>query len=30
VHSFFQTIAEGTILLVAVALDQLKLRRGGG
>jgi ribose transport system permease protein len=29
VHSFYQTIAEGTILLIAVALDQLKLRRSG-
>jgi ribose transport system permease protein len=29
VHSFFQTIAEGTILLIAVTLDQLKLRRSG-
>ncbi len=29
VHSFYQTIAEGAILLIAVALDQLKLRRSG-
>ena len=26
---FYQTIAEGAILLIAVALDQLKLRRSG-
>lgn len=27
VHSFYQTIAQGTILLVAVTVDQLKIKR---